>query len=89
MSHSHLHVDDSYILVHRDADRTKAHFFGRRLGRQVAMEMDTTFCHILEHLGVSMDVRDGDLVEAHTERLQALEEKMGELIVDICQQKTT
>ncbi len=88
MSHSHLNEGDSFTLTHSGTDKTEAYFFGRRLGRQVSMEMDATFCHILKHLGVSMDICDGDLVKEHTERLQALEEEMSVLIVDICQQKT-
>ncbi len=89
MTCSYLNGDDDFTLTHPDADKTKAYLFGRRLGRQVAVEMDTSFGHILEHLGVSMDVRDGDLTEAHVDRLQELEEKMGELIVDICRHKTS
>ncbi|KKM19463.1 hypothetical protein LCGC14_1655380 [marine sediment metagenome] len=87
MINEYLDADDSFILTHPDTDKTKAYLFGRRLGRQVSTEMDTTFGHILEHLGVSMDFRDGDLLEAHAERLQALEEQMGDLIVDICRRK--
>lgn len=87
MTHSYLNVDDDFTFTHPDTDKTRAYSFGRRLGRQVAMEMDTSFGHILEHLGISMDDRVGDLTEAHVERLQELEEKMGELIVEICQRK--
>lgn len=87
MAHEYLNEGDSFTLTHPDTDKTLAYLFGRRLGRQVSTEMDTTFCHILEHLGISMDFRDGDLLDEHTERLQALEEKMAELIVDICCRK--
>ncbi len=87
MTHAYLNEGDNFALTHPDTDKTKAYLFGRRLGRQVSMEMDTVFGNILERLDVSMDFRDGDILEADAERLQELEEQMGELIVNICQRK--
>ena len=84
MSRSYLLENDNFRHAHRDA--AEIHFFKRRLTRQVAVEMDTTCCSILEHLGISVDGRD-EFIEPHVERLQALEAQMTMLILDICREK--
>jgi len=85
MGSSYLLDNDSYRHAHQDA--AEILFFERRLARQVAMEMDKTCGSILEHLGVSIDGNDDEFIEPHAERLQELEDKMTQLILDICRKK--
>ncbi len=87
MSHKYLNEDDSFARLHPDSDKTKAFFFGRRLGHQVASEMDETFFLILKRLGISMEAPDGEITDDDVEKLKAMEESMAELIVDVCRRK--
>lgn len=82
---SFFNEGDSYKLTHPDADKTKAYFFGRRLGHELCSKMDVAFFGILEELGVA--VNTPDMNEADMTRLAEIEEQMGALISDICQRK--
>ena len=87
MTHSYLNEDDSFARLHSNNDKTKAFFFGRRLGHQVSSEMDETFFLILKRLDISPRASDNEITDDDVEKLKVIEESMAELIIDICRRK--
>ncbi len=85
MGLEYLRDDESFVSAH--SDENARYLFERRVGRQVAMEMDTTCVGILEHLGINTSTEDNDFTDADGDLLNELEGKMTALILDICQRK--
>lgn len=82
---SFFNEGDSYKLTHPGTEKTKAYFFGRRLGHEISSKIDAAFFEIINELGVASD--SPDMNEADMTRLVKIEESMAELIVDICARK--
>ncbi len=87
MTHRYLNEGDDFTLTGTAADKTKAFFFGRRLGHQVSSEMSETFFLTLRRLGISDNCACGDITDADIKKLDAMAETMAGHIADICQRK--
>lgn len=86
MSHSYLRESDSFEHAH--AGHAESYLFVRRVARQVAQETDKVVADILQHLGISSEVKDEDLTDADMHRLDQIQNDITSFIVDICQRKT-